>query len=59
MSLFKPSVKARNPPEWLTQYLFSGTFRIAKSPYLLNWYMSSAIDLYAATAIVSGLESEF
>jgi hypothetical protein len=29
----------------LWQGLFSGTYRIAKSPSLFNWYMSSAIDL--------------
>jgi hypothetical protein len=43
--LFKPSVKALNRLK--SAYLCLVVHRIAKSPHLFNWSMSSAIDLYA------------
>ena len=46
MSLFKPSVKALNPLNRLNAIFILAVDRIAKSPYLFNWSMSSAICLY-------------
>jgi hypothetical protein len=46
-------LKPLTPLIGLTQYLVSGyKYRIAKSPYLFNWYMSSAVDLYLLTSIL-------
>jgi hypothetical protein len=53
VSLFKPSVKALNPLNRLDAIFVLAVDRIAKSPYLFNWSMSSAIGLFAACAEVS------
>jgi hypothetical protein len=46
VSLFKPSVKALNCLHRLNAIFVFAVGRIAKSPYLFNWSMSSAIGLY-------------
>ena len=53
MSLFKPSVKALNPLNRLNAIFVLAVERIAKSPYLFNWSMSSAIGLYSDAKVAN------
>jgi hypothetical protein len=47
--VFKPSVNALNPLNRLNAIFVLAIDRIAKSPDLFNWSMSSAIGLYHST----------